>query len=99
MQLIIRSFLAALLALGPLSILATQLSVRPAHAVAFGNDDRRAVSRLKGTEGGAIGLVFYQAANGPFAAGTGVLGSPSQVLTAYHVAAGGERVDEKAGST
>jgi lipoprotein NlpI/V8-like Glu-specific endopeptidase len=99
MQRYVRSFLAALMALGTLSILMTQVCVQPAHAVAFGDDDRRAVSRLKGTEGGAIGLVFYQAANGQFAAGTGFLVSPCHVLTAYHVAAGGERVDEKAGST
>ncbi|HET6158125.1 MAG TPA: tetratricopeptide repeat protein [Dongiaceae bacterium] len=94
----IRSFLAALAALGMLSILATQLQIRPAEAVAFGADDRRPVARLKGSEGGAIGLVFYQAANGQFAAGTGFLVSPCHVLTAYHVAAGGERVDEKSAS-
>ena len=95
----IRSFLAALMALGTLSILATQLQVKPAAAVAFGKDDRRAVARAKGTEGGAIGLVFYQAPSGQFAAGTGFLVSPCHVLTAYHVAAGGERVDEAAFST
>lgn len=95
----IRSFLTALLALGTLSILATQVQVKPAAAVAFGPDDRKAVSRTKGTEGGAIGLVFYQAASGQFAAGTGFLVSPCHVLTAYHVAAGGEQVDETTGST
>jgi len=95
----IRSFLAAVMALGTLSILATQLHVRPAAAVAFGTDDRQPLARLKGTEGGAIGLVFYQAANGQFAAGTGFLVSPCHVLTAYHVAAGGERVDETSAST
>src|SRR5262245_65008371 len=95
----IRSFLTALMALGTLSILATQLHVKSAAAVAFGADDRHAVQRLKGTEGGAIGLVFYQAANGQFAAGTGFLVSPCHVLTAYHVAAGGEGVEEKSVST
>jgi lipoprotein NlpI/V8-like Glu-specific endopeptidase len=95
----VRSFLAALMALGTLSILATQLHVKTAAAVAFGEDDRRAVARAKGTEGGAIGLVFYQAASGQFAAGTGFLVSPCHVLTAYHVAAGGERVDETTAST
>jgi len=95
----VRSFLAALMALGSLSVLATQLHVRPAHAVAFGEDDRRPVARLKGSEGGTIGLVFYQAANGQFAAGTGFLVSPCHVLTAYHVAAGGDQVDETRGST
>jgi len=95
----IRSLLAALTALGTLSILATQLQVRPAEAVAFGDDDRRPVERLKGTEGGAIGLVFYQAQNGQFAAGTGFLVSPCHVLTAYHVAAGGDKVDETRAST
>ena len=95
----VRSFLAALMALGTLSILATQLHIKPAAAVAFGEDDRRAVARTKGTEGGAIGLVFYQAAGGQFAAGTGFLVSPCHVLTAYHVAAGGERVDETTAST
>jgi len=95
----IRSFLAALMALGTLSILATQLHVRPAAAVAFGEDDRRPVARLKDTEGGAVGLVFYQASDGQFAAGTGFLVSPCHVLTAYHVAAGGDRVDESSVST
>ena len=95
----VRSFPAALMALGALSILATQLHVKPAAAVAFGKDDRRAVARAKGTEGGAIGLVFYQAPSGQFAAGTGFLVSPCHVLTAYHVAAGGERVDETTAST
>jgi lipoprotein NlpI/V8-like Glu-specific endopeptidase len=95
----VRSFLAALMALGTLSILATQVHIKPAAAVAFGKDDRHAVARAKGTEGGAIGLVFYQAAGGQFAAGTGFLVSPCHVLTAYHVAAGGERVDEAAAST
>jgi lipoprotein NlpI/V8-like Glu-specific endopeptidase len=89
----------AVLAVGALSILATQLQIRPAAAVAFGDDDRRPVARLKGTEGGAIGLVFYQEPSGQFAAGTGFLVSPCHVLTAYHVAAGGERVDEHATST
>ncbi|HEV8390660.1 MAG TPA: hypothetical protein VGQ35_12505, partial [Dongiaceae bacterium] len=82
----IRSFLAAMMALGTLSILVTQLQVRPAAAVAFGSDDRHPVARIKGTEGGAIGLVFYQASDGQFAAGTGFLVSPCHVLTAYHVA-------------
>jgi len=91
--------LLAALAVGALSVLATQLQIRPAAAVAFGDDDRRPVARLKGSEGGAVGLVFYQAANGQFAAGTGFLVSPCHVLTAYHVAAGGEKVDEKARST
>src|SRR5690349_12735316 len=94
-----RSFLAALVALGSLSILATQLQIKPAAAVAFGDDDRRAVARLKGTEAGAIGLVFYQAADGQFAAGTGFLVSPCHVLTAYHVAGGGDRVDKNTVST
>jgi lipoprotein NlpI/V8-like Glu-specific endopeptidase len=95
----VRSLLAALAALGTLSALVTQLQVRPAEAVAFGADDRHSVARLKGTEGGAIGLVFYQAADGQFAAGTGFLVSPCHVMTAYHVAAGGDRVDETRAST
>jgi lipoprotein NlpI/V8-like Glu-specific endopeptidase len=95
----VRWFLAALMALGTLSLLVTQLQIRPAAAVAFGEDDRRPVARLQGTEGGAIGLVFYQAADGQFAAGTGFLVSPCHVLTAYHVAAGGEKVDETTAST
>jgi lipoprotein NlpI/V8-like Glu-specific endopeptidase len=94
-----RSFPAALMALGALSILTTQLQIHPAAAVAFGSDDRRAVARTEGTEGGAVGLVFYQAENGQFAAGTGFLVSPCHVLTAYHVAAGGARVDETTVST
>ena len=77
----VRSFLAALMALGARSILATQVHIKPAAAVAFGKDDRRAVARTKGTEGGAIGLVFYQAESGQFAAGTGFLDPPCQVLT------------------
>lgn len=95
----VRSFLAALMALGAFSVLAAQLQIKPAAAVSFGEDDRRQVARAKGTEGGAIGLVFYQAARGQFAAGTGFLVSPCHVLTAYHVAAGGERVDETTVST
>ncbi len=93
-----RRFLAAL-ALGTLSILATQVHIKPAAAVAFGADDRHAITRAKGTEGGAIGLVFYQGPDGQFAAGTGFLVSPCHVLTAYHVAAGGEEVTEAATST
>lgn len=95
----IRWFLAAMTALGTLSILATQLHIKEAAAVAFGEDDRRAVARTPDTEGGAIGLVFYQADDGQFAAGTGFLVSPCHVLTAYHVAAGGEQVDETKAST
>jgi lipoprotein NlpI/V8-like Glu-specific endopeptidase len=94
-----RRVLAAALALGALSILSMQALVRPAAAVAFGEDDRRPVARAKGAEGGAIGLVFYQAGDGQFAAGTGFLVSPCHVLTAYHVAAGGDRVDETKAST
>lgn len=94
-----RAFWSLLAVLGVFAVLATQLQIRPAHAVAFGADDRVPVARLKGTEGGAIGLVFYQAENGQFAAGTGFLVSPCHVLTAYHVAAGGERVDETRTST
>jgi lipoprotein NlpI/V8-like Glu-specific endopeptidase len=95
----IRWFLAALVALGTLSILATQLHIKPAAAVVFGEDDRYPVARAKETEGGAVGLVFYQAADGQFAAGTGFLVSPCHVLTAYHVAAGGEEVSEATTST
>ena len=40
-----------------------------------------------------------QAGNGQFAAGTGFLVSPCHVLTAYHVAAGGDTVDESRVST
>jgi lipoprotein NlpI/V8-like Glu-specific endopeptidase len=94
----IRWFLAAL-ALGTLSSLATLVPIKSASAVAFGEDDRHTVARTKGTEGAAIGLVFYQAPDGQFAAGTGFLVSPCHVLTAYHVAAGGEKVDETTRST
>jgi lipoprotein NlpI/V8-like Glu-specific endopeptidase len=95
----IRWFRAALMALGTLSILATQSHIKPAAAVLFGEDDRRPVARLKGTEGGMVGLVFYRAEGGQFAAGTGFLVSPCHVLTAYHVAGGGGKVDETAAST
>jgi tetratricopeptide (TPR) repeat protein/V8-like Glu-specific endopeptidase len=90
---------AALWALGTVMVLAAQLHVSPAKAVAFGEDDRRAVARTPGTEGAAIGLVFYQNGEGQFAAGTGFLVSPCHVLTAYHVAAGGDQVDETKVST
>ncbi|MEZ5830687.1 MAG: tetratricopeptide repeat protein [Dongiaceae bacterium] len=94
-----RSFLAALMAAGAFLTFVAGLHIQPAAAVAFGADDRRPVSRLPGTEGGAIGLVFFQASDGQFAAGTGFLVSPCHVLTAYHVAGGGGEVDESRIST
>lgn len=80
---------------------ATELLVAPAAAVTFGIDDRTPVARLAGAESGAIGMLFYEVrtpgagAKGgeQFAAGTAFLVSPCHVLTAYHVAAGGETVD------
>ncbi len=86
-------------ALAVLTLLATSLGTTPAAAVTFGADDRRAVERAQGAESGPIGMLFYDSGNGQFAAGTAFLVSPCHVLTAYHVAAGGERVDESRTST
>ena len=104
------AYLGVFLGLG---ILATsELVIGPAAAVTFGEDDRNPVARFKGAESGAIGMLFYQVTGaGPdpasgqpgageqFAAGTAFLVSPCHVLTAYHVAAGGERVDPTRTST
>lgn len=84
----------ALLAIAALAGLASAFAIHPAAAVTFGEDDRRPVARLPGTESGAIGMLFYEAAKGQFAAGTAFLVSPCHVLTAYHVAGGGGKVDE-----
>lgn len=81
-------------ALGALAVSATLLGATPAQAVTFGEDDRRPVERLKGAESGPIGMLFFDVGNGQFAAGTAFLVSPCHVLTAYHVAGGGARVDE-----
>lgn len=95
--------LAAWFGLGVLA--AATLAADPAAAVTFGADDRTPVARFKGAESGAIGMLFYRVSNGAdakneqFAAGTAFLVSPCHVLTAYHVAAGGERVDATRTST
>lgn len=70
-------------ALGALAVSATLLGARPAAAVTFGEDDRRPVERVKGAESGPIGMLFFDAGNGQFAAGTAFLVSPCHVLTAY----------------
>lgn len=80
-----------------LAVLALQPAT-PAGAVTFGSDDRRPVARLQGAESGPIGMLFYDVGKGQFAAGTAFLVSPCHVLTAYHVAAGGDRVDESKAS-
>lgn len=99
------AYLGALFGLGLLT--ASSLGLSPAAAVTFGEDDRSPIARFKGAESGAIGMLFYQvskagtgAAGGEqFAAGTAFLVSPCHVLTAYHVAAGGEQVDPTRTST
>ena len=103
-------YLWGLIGLGLLA--ASELALRPAAAVTFGEDDRTPVARFKGAESGAIGMLFYRVSNAgtvagvagksggeQFAAGTAFLVSPCHVLTAYHVAAGGERVDPTRAST
>ena len=92
-------YLGALFGLALLA--ASQLALSPAAAVTFGEDDRSPVARFKGAESGAIGMLFYKVSSAgtdgqggeQFAAGTAFLVSPCHVLTAYHVAAGGEQVD------
>jgi tetratricopeptide (TPR) repeat protein len=81
-----------------LAVLTAQFGSVPAKAVTFGADDRRAVPRQQGAESGPIGMLFFDAGDGQFAAGTAFLVSPCHVMTAYHVAAGGGRVDETKGS-
>ncbi len=57
----------------------------------FGDDDRLAETREKGTIYGAIGLVVHS--NGfETEAGTGFLVSPCHVMTAYHVVAGKRKI-------
>ena len=90
-----RAFWSAGLAL---AVLAAQFGGKPAAAVTFGADDRRPIERLKGAESGPIGMLFYEESEGQFAAGTAFLVSPCHVLTAYHVAAGGQKVDESKAS-
>lgn len=102
------AYLWALAGLGLLAAFGP--AATPAAAVTFGEDDRTPVARFKGAESGAIGMLFYQVSSAAtaaagkgggeqFAAGTAFLVSPCYVLTAYHVAAGGEQVDPTRVST
>jgi len=61
--------------------------------VSFGADDRVAVPREAGQRYDTVGLLVAQTGDGNFTAGAATLVSPCHVLTAYHVASGGERID------
>ncbi|HVT53020.1 MAG TPA: tetratricopeptide repeat protein [Dongiaceae bacterium] len=62
-----------------------------ASAAGFGTDDRVDRHRVKGSVYGAIGLVVHEDGLST-EAGTGFLVSPCNVMTAYHVVAGKEKL-------
>ena len=66
-----------------------------AGAVALGGDDRQPVTRDKGTVFSPIGLMVLDEGRTDAVAGTAFLVSPCHVLTAYHVAGGGDAITEK----
>jgi tetratricopeptide (TPR) repeat protein/V8-like Glu-specific endopeptidase len=74
-------------------LLAVTAAAHPVSAAGFGDDDRLAKSRDKGTVYGAIGLVVHSN-NIETEAGTGFLVSPCHVMTAYHVVAGKRKITE-----
>jgi tetratricopeptide (TPR) repeat protein/V8-like Glu-specific endopeptidase len=73
--------------------LAAVISIQCSFAAGFGDDDRVAKVREKGTVYGAIGLVVHSN-NIETEAGTGFLVSPCHVMTAYHVVAGKRKITE-----
>jgi tetratricopeptide (TPR) repeat protein/V8-like Glu-specific endopeptidase len=76
-----------------LALLAVLAAAHNASAAGFGDDDRVAKLREKGTIYGAIGLVVHSN-NIETEAGTGFLVSPCHVMTAYHVVAGKRKITE-----
>src|ERR1700749_4306567 len=62
-----------------------------ARAAGFGADDRVDRHRVKGSVYGAIGLVVHEEGMST-EAGTGFLVSPCNVMTAYHVVAGKDKL-------
>src|ERR1700743_1355493 len=62
-----------------------------ANAAGFGADDRVDRHRVKGSVYGAIGLVVHEEGMST-EAGTGFLVSPCNVMTAYHVVAGKDKL-------
>lgn len=71
--------------------LAAVISIEIGQAAGFGDDDRLAEAREKGTIYGAIGLVVHSDSI-ETEAGTGFLVSPCHVMTAYHVVAGKRKI-------
>jgi tetratricopeptide (TPR) repeat protein len=76
-----------------LALLAALAAAHNASAAGFGDDDRVARAREKGSIYGAIGLVVHST-NIETEAGTGFLVSPCHVMTAYHVVAGKRKITE-----
>src|SRR5688572_14102553 len=77
-----------------LVLLAAIAATDIASAAGFGDDDRIARPREKGTIYGAIGLVVHSNGLGT-EAGTGFLVSPCHVMTAYHVVAAKRKITEQ----
>jgi lipoprotein NlpI/V8-like Glu-specific endopeptidase len=75
------------------ALLAVLAAAHNVFAAGFGDDDRVAKLREKGTIYGAIGLVVHSD-NIETEAGTGFLVSPCHVMTAYHVVAGKRKITE-----
>ena len=69
-----------------------------ANAAGFGADDRVDRHRVKGSVYGAIGLVVHEDGLST-EAGTGFLVSPCHVMTAYHVVAGKEKLNDSSWGT
>ncbi|MET1029042.1 MAG: tetratricopeptide repeat protein [Dongiaceae bacterium] len=78
-----------------LACLVLNAASHPAAAVALGGDDRQPVTRDKGTTFSPIGLMVLDEGRTDAVAGTAFLVSPCYVLTAYHVAGGGDPITEK----
>jgi tetratricopeptide (TPR) repeat protein/V8-like Glu-specific endopeptidase len=87
----------SLMAIVTLALLLATVLVgnRPAAAVALGGDDRQAVPHVKGGVFGAVGLMVLDEGADDAVAGTAFLVSPCHVLTAYHVAGGGQAITDK----
>jgi V8-like Glu-specific endopeptidase len=77
-----------------LVLLAAMAATDTVSAAGFGDDDRIARPREKGTIYGAIGLMVHSNGFGS-EAGTGFLVSPCHVMTAYHVVAGKGKITER----
>ncbi|MDY0881925.1 tetratricopeptide repeat protein [Dongia soli] len=71
----------------------------PAAAVALGGDDRVAVPRLKDSTFAPVGLLVLDENKSDAVAGTAFLVSPCHILTAYHVAGGGQAINNKTVAT